>query len=268
MPMQNYPCYTIISFEDAVRHGGFPLTNPPPLRPLSNFPPQAGERANEKGHIQFLGEGTNESLREFRVDGRQKQCGFTLIELLVALVILTLLSVAGYRGLDAVLQTRERVAAETRKWQHLAFFFARMNQDIAQPVRRPVRDEDGAIVRAAWVGTAVKVGENDAELIFTRAGIPDQGGALQGPQRIGYRLEQGTIVMLRWPALDQAQRAKPVRYPVLEGVREFKLRYLDKDGIWQLQWQYPADLSRLPVATEVTLTLASGEIITRLFALQ
>ena len=193
--------------------------------------------------------------------------GFTLIELLVALVILTLLSVAGYRGLDAVIQTRERVAAETRKWQHLSFFFARMAQDIAQAVQRPVRDEDGAIVRAAWVGTMVTVGENDAELIFTRAGIPDQGAAMQVPQRIGYRLEQGSIVMLSWPALDQAPRVKPTRYPVLEGVRDFKLRYLDKSGIWQPQWQNP-DKYKLPNAAEVTLTLASGEVVTRLFALQ
>jgi len=198
----------------------------------------------------------------------QAQLGFTLIELLVALVILTLLSVAGYRGLDAVLQTRERVATETRKWQHLAFFFARLNQDIAQAVQRPVRDEDGTTERAAWLGNSVAVGENDAELIFTRAGIPDQGLALQSPQRIGYRLEQGSIVMLRWPALDQAPRVKPVRYPVLEGVREFKLRYLDRDGIWQLQWLYPTDPKKLPVAVEVTLTLVSDEIITRIFALQ
>ena len=197
-----------------------------------------------------------------------RQHGFTLIELLVALVILTLLSMAGYSGLNAVLQTRERVSAETRKWQHLAFFFSRMNQDVAQAVRRPVRDEDGKIVRAAWVGNVVAVGENDAELIFTRAGIPDQGGAMQAPQRIGYRLEQGVIVMLRWPSLDQAPRLNPVRYPVLEGVREFKLRYLDQDGIWQPQWQYASDLTKLPVATEVTLTLTSGEVITRLFALQ
>jgi len=194
--------------------------------------------------------------------------GFTLIELLVALVILALLAVAGYRGLDAVLQARERVAAETRKWQHLAFFFSRMNQDIAQAVQRPVRDADGVIFRAAWIGNAVTVGENDAELIFTRAGIPDQGAALQVPQRIGYRLEQGAIVMLRWPALDLAPQAKPVRYTVLEGVREFTLRYLDKSGIWQQQWQYPTNLTYLPVATEVTLTLVSGEVITRVFALQ
>ncbi len=197
-----------------------------------------------------------------------KQRGFTLIELLVALVILTLLSVAGYRGLDAVLQTRERMALETRKWQHLSFFFSRMSQDIAQAVQRPVRNEDGAITMAAWVGTAVTVGQNDAELIFTRAGIPDQGDALQAPQRIGYRLERGSIVLLRWPELDQSPRIQPVRYPVLEDVRAFSLRYLDRDGVWQGQWQFPTDLTKLPYATEVTLTLTSGEVITRVFALQ
>jgi general secretion pathway protein J len=200
---------------------------------------------------------------------RQKsQCGFTLIELLVALVILAVISVAGYRSLDAVLQTRERVAAETRKWQHLAFFFARLNQDLAQVVQRPVRNQDGVIVLAAMIGNLVTVGEDDAELIFTRAGIPDQGAALQAPQRIGYRLDQGNIVMLRWPTLDQAPRVKPVRYPVLEGVRDFKLRYLDKSRIWQLQWQYPTLPNNLPLAIEVTLTLTSDEVITRIFALQ
>lgn len=207
-------------------------------------------------------------IQRWPIQRAQVQRGFTLIELLVALVILTVLSVAGYRSLDAVLQTRERVAAETRKWQHLAFFFSRLNQDIAQAVQRPVRDEDGAIVRPAWVGNAVTVGENDAELIFTRAGIPDQGTALQAPQRIGYRLEQGSILMLRWPSLDQAPRVKPMRYPLLEGVRDFKLRYLDENKIWQQQWQYPTIPNKLPVAVEVTLTLISGDVITRIFALK
>ncbi len=196
------------------------------------------------------------------------QRGFTLIELLVALIILSLLAVAGYRGLDAVIQTRDRVAVETRKWQHLAFFFSRMSQDIAQAVKRPVRDESGRNINPAWVGNAVVVEKDDAELIFTRAGIPDQGSALQAPQRIGYRLEQGTIVMLRWPNLDPAPRATPVRYPLLEGVSEFKMRYLGEKGDWQPQWQYPNEFIKMPVAVEVTIVLIGGEVITRLFALQ
>lgn len=193
--------------------------------------------------------------------------GFTLIELLVSLVILALLSVAGYRSLDAVMQTRERVAAETHKWQHLTFFFSRLDQDIAQAVHRSIRDS-GGLVRPEWTGHAVVVGEDDAELTFTRAGIPDQGLAMLSPQRISYRLEQGNIVLLRWPALDQAERAKPTRYVLLEGVREFKWRYLDSLGNWQTQWPLQGNTGGLPQAAEVSLTLAGGDKITRIFALQ
>ena len=193
--------------------------------------------------------------------------GFTLIELLVALVIIALLAIAGYRGLDAVLQTRERVAQETRKWQHLAFFFSRLEQDVAQAVRRPVRDTSGLRL-PEWVGHAVVVDENDGELTFTRAGISDQGEAMLAPQRIGYRLQQNTIVFLRWPFLDQAPRAVPIRYPLLEGVRDFHLRHLDANGNWLAQWPPAGQFGTLPTALEAEVTLASGEKITRVFALQ
>jgi general secretion pathway protein J len=196
-----------------------------------------------------------------------QQSGFTLIELLVSLVILALLSIAGYRGLDAVIQTRERVAVETHKWQHLMFFFARLDQDIAQAVHRSIRDS-GGLTRPEWIGHAVVVGEDDAELTFTRAGITDQGLALLPPQRIAYRLEQGNIVLLRWMALDQAERMRPVRYTLLEGVREFKWRYLDIHQNWLTQWPPSGSNSGLPQAAEVTLTLSNGDTFTRVFALQ
>lgn len=195
------------------------------------------------------------------------QRGFTLIELLVSIVILTLLSVAGYRGLDAVLQTRERVAAETKKWQHLSFFFSRLDQDIAQAVRRRVRDPGGQSL-PEWTGHAVVVGDDDAELSFTRAGESDQGFRHLAPQRIAYRLEQGNIVLLRWPVLDLAERTRPQRYPLLEGVREFTWRYLDSSGDWRGQWPPPGATGGLPQAAEVSLTLLSGDKISRVFALQ
>ena len=193
--------------------------------------------------------------------------GFTLIELLVSLVILALLSIAAYRSLDAVIQTRERVSAETRKWQHLQLFFSRLEQDIAQAVHRSIRDSTGQL-QAEWIGHAVVVGNNDAELTFTRAGVPDQGLAMQSPQRIAYRLEHGNIVLLQWQTLDQPAGATPIRYTLLEGVREIKWRYLDTNNNWQTQWPLTGNISNLPQAAEVTLTLASGDKLSRIFALQ
>lgn len=193
--------------------------------------------------------------------------GFTLIELLVALVILTLLSVAGYRGLNAVLQTRERIAAETHKWQHLAFFFSRLEQDVAQVVHRPIRDQ-GGLTQPELIGRAVVVAEDEATVAFTRAGIPDQGAEMLPPQRIGYRLQQGSIMLLRWPFLDQAARAEPIRYPLLDGVREFHLRYLDGNGNWSELWPIAGQTGTLPMALEAEVTLSGGETVVRVFALQ
>ena len=196
-----------------------------------------------------------------------KQSGFTLIELLVALMIMAFITLAGYRGLNVVLETREHVAAETRKWQHLAFFFSRFESDIAQAVHRPVRLATGNL-SPEWVGHAVLVGNNDAELTFTRAGMNDQGIEMLPPQRIAYRFEHGDIVMLRWPALDQAPSANPSRNTLLEGVSTFKLRYLDASNNWQDLWPPAGMISGTPSAIEIKLTLTSGEQITRIFALQ
>ena len=155
--------------------------------------------------------------------------GFTLIELLVALVVLAL------------------------------------EQDVAQVVNRPVRGADGQM-QAAWVGRTVVL-ENEAQLSLTRASMAD--AALPAPQRVGYRLEQGTIVLLRWLFPDQAPGTTPVVYPLLEGVRDFQLRHLSRDRIWHLQWPPTANASeKIPVALEVQITLISGEKITRIFALQ
>ena len=78
--------------------------------------------------------------------------GFTLIELLVALVVLTFIAVAGYSSLNTVVQTRDRVAQETRKWQHLTYFFSRLEQDVAvpfQPQPAHILDDAVHIFRAA-----------------------------------------------------------------------------------------------------------------------
>jgi type II secretion system protein J len=102
-------------------------------------------------------------------------------------------------------------------------------------------------------------------LILTRAGTQDVEGAQPGPQRIGYRLDRGTLYLLRWKALDQPPDAKPVRYALLHNVSQFHLRYQDTDGAWREQWPPPGRTGGMPAAVEVSITLEGEQPVTRLF---
>jgi hypothetical protein len=60
----------------------------------------------------------------------------------------------------------------------------------------------------------------------------------------------------------------PQHYPVLEGVRDFSVRQMDPNGNWLPQWPSNVPPGTLPTALEVSITLAGGEKIVRVFALQ
>lgn len=197
---------------------------------------------------------------------RKIQSGFTLIEMLVALVIFALMSVMAYRGLTTVLESRDHLAQENRKWREVALLFARLEQDFAVLAIRPVRDTNG--LRAEpFVAKPEMRGEYDAMLMFTRMGLSGYASSLAGPQRFGYRLRGDVIEQLIWPALDAAPRAIPAVNILLERVAAAEFRYLDSDEKWLLRWPLPGRNIVFPAAVEVTIELQSGERVTRLFAL-
>ncbi|MBU0622756.1 MAG: type II secretion system minor pseudopilin GspJ [Gammaproteobacteria bacterium] len=194
--------------------------------------------------------------------------GFTLIELLVALFVFAILAVTAYRGLNAVTQTRTHIDQETRKWQVLERFFARLDGETAQALQRPVRTANGAEA-PAWVGTTSATESlEDVQLAFTRNGGFDAEGGPLPPQRIGYRLRQGKLELLRWTALDSAPYNAPSVDAVLEDVSEFNVRHLTSRMTWEKQWPPLVADAALPKGVEVELVLKSGEKLTRFFSLQ
>ena len=192
--------------------------------------------------------------------------GFTLLELVVALAIFALISVFAYRALDLVLDTRAKVTAEGKKWRDITLLFTRLEQDLSRLANRPVRDSRD-LVSPALLGEPVAVGEDDAQLAFTRMGLEGQSGVLNDVQRLGYRLRNGKVEMLIWSVLDQAPRTRPEVESVLSGVKTMELRYLGADGAWWPLWPKPGAPGELPRALEVTLELMSGERMSRFFAL-
>ena len=206
-----------------------------------------------------------------------KQVGFTLIELLIALAIFAILSLIAYRTLGSVFQTREQLNAETTKWRDLALFFARVENDFGALVPRSIRTADN-LNAAAFCLSPYAASPGDAQLAFTRLGFVDANGSAAAPQRIGYRSNEaeGKVELLLWPGLDQAPRSVPQAYTALANIRSAKWRVQDRAGNWRDDWPAPPDSCNAfnatnfiyPLTLELTVTLASGETVSRLIKLR
>ena len=187
--------------------------------------------------------------------------GFTLIELLTALLILSALALMSYRGLGAVLDAREHVTRETDKWRRVASFFARFERDVLLAAPRSVRAISGTA--PAWLG---RPDATQAPLLEFSRFASSQG--MDVPRRLGYRLnDRREIELWLWPGLDAAPNALPARYPVLGGVKEFELQYLNLNLAWGSTWPVSPGDPPIPRAVRLRVLLGSGEELVRVFAL-
>jgi general secretion pathway protein J len=188
--------------------------------------------------------------------------GFTLIELLIAVTLLGVVSLLAYRGLDGMHRAGARVEAEHARWQAIARCVDRFGFDVRQP--SPRRSRRGGVDQPAWLGQPQAVGENGAQLVFTRKPLV----AGQDEQRIGYRLRDGRVELLTWTALDtlSAGDDRPRTYTLLDGVGKFELRYLTPANQWSERWPL-GNADALPRAVSLRLVMVDGADLTRIFAL-
>jgi general secretion pathway protein J len=186
---------------------------------------------------------------------------FTLVELLIALAIFALLSAFAYRGLAVLMDSREALDRDSRKWRDVALFVGRFERDIQAVIDRPATGPSGTpqgpLSSLLDLGGAAAGG-----LAITRAGATLYANELAAPQRVGYRLVEGRVDRLAWPGVDAGPRAVVAATPVLENVRSLGFRFLDRTLEWRRDWALPATQG-MPLAVEMTLELAGGEKILR-----
>lgn len=77
----------------------------------------------------LLGESANTERLAIRVVQR-KSSGMTLVEILIALAIASLMTLTGWRAVDALQSSRDRVVTEAAQWQRVDDFFVTLEADL------------------------------------------------------------------------------------------------------------------------------------------
>jgi general secretion pathway protein J len=205
----------------------------------------------------------NASPSSFAIARSRSFAGFTLLELLVAIAILALLSVLGYRALAALTDSEVRLTEEAARWRTLDQLFTRLESDMRQAQPRVVRTSEAS--EPAWLGTIDADG--NADLRFSRAGAEFTLEAGSAGQRLGYRFREGTVEVVYLPYLDIGPTTPATSYVLVDGVRHFRIWYLDPTADWRDRWPLRND-PPMPRAVRVELELAGGETIERWLTLR
>jgi general secretion pathway protein J len=193
---------------------------------------------------------------------RLRAGGFTLIEVLVALAILALTAVLAWQATAALVDGELRLSSEATRWRALDQAFARLEADLRQAQPRAVRTPAGS--EAAWIGATEAHG--GSAIVFSRAGPEFESEPGAAGQRIAYRLRDGALEVVYWPTLDRP-RDDSTAYRLIDDIAGFRVDHFASTGEWVSAWPRFGEAT-LPRAVRVMLTLASGETIERLFALQ
>ena len=181
------------------------------------------------------------------------QSGITLLELLVVIAVFSIMSAAAYSGLQSSMKAEENFGASMEELEAVQMSLAMFQRDVMQLSPRAARDAFGD----SQAATALLGGQ---ELLFTRGG---NFSSLKLDQteltRVAWSLQEGQLIRSTWRRLDSTQGDRPLSAALLSNVTRLRIRVLDQDNLWRLDW--PLSGSGRIRAVEITLELADwGEI--------
>lgn len=199
------------------------------------------------------------------------QRGFTLMEMLIAIAITAMIGLGVWQVLNGVINARDRVNDVADEFAALQRTMLLFERDMNQVINRPARDIYGD------VQPALTSRSKPFNLLFTRQGWRNPLGQRRSElQRVAWEYNGNALVRSYWPALDQGQEDNRRQAQVLDGLKTFKLRFLDSNRQWQDNWpvQEPSagakevsEAPALPAGLELTIEHDRFGTLERLFVL-
>lgn len=91
----------------------------------------------------------------------QKQAGFSLIEVMIALVIMSMLGLMSWRGLDALIRGKERIEAYSRQHRDIHYALALLDRDCNAMLRAETFGSPPVLLGNESVWWMRSMGNND-----------------------------------------------------------------------------------------------------------
>lgn len=176
------------------------------------------------------------------------QQGFTLIEVMVAILLMAVVSLIAWRGLDSVTRADQHLQASTEQTETLLRALNQMQRDINLRASVELNSRDDASKETGLAAVTVRSSDSKGFRLDVIRSAPVAGDGLQ---RVRWWLKGDSLYRAAAPARD--------RYPlpaakdgvvVLSGVNDLQVRVWEADKGWR---QLSGNRREDPLGLEINL---------------
>jgi general secretion pathway protein J len=181
--------------------------------------------------------------------------GFTLVELLVAISIMSIVAIIAWRGLSALVATRDRLGPEADDVRALLTGFGQMERDLAHAASPTLVPAGGPPVRVQTVNGATTL-----QILRFSEPLPDGASAVQ---EVAYSVIDGVLMRQCSAPMRSVQAAfnsTPATARLVPGVASMQVRVWRGNEGWVVP---PQNDVNTPTGVEVVVTRGDGTTFRR-----